>query len=302
MIAPAFYVTQVDLSGPYKAYSPNNKRSTVKVWLVVFCCCTTSTVSIKCMDDYGTTAFLQAFVRFASEVGFPKTVLCDEGSQLVKGCDETKITFTDVANKLNQDVNIDFKVCPVGGNNMYEKDERKIKEINKSISKTASNERLSLMQWETIGAKISNAINNLPLALGSTTSSFETLDLLTPNRLKLGRNNNRSPTGKMIIPSRPDKILIENERIFTTWFENWLQNHVPKLLNQPKWFKTEDIKKGDVVLFLKNESKLSSAYQFGIIESVEPTSTDGIIRKVSVKYRNSNEDAFRITRRAVDHW
>ena len=40
-IAPAFYITQVDLMGPLKAYSPHNKRSTIKIWYVVFCCATT---------------------------------------------------------------------------------------------------------------------------------------------------------------------------------------------------------------------------------------------------------------------
>ena len=299
MIAPAFYVTQVDLSGPYKAYSPHNRRSTIKVWLIVFCCCTTSTTSIKCMDNYGTTSFLQAFIRFASEVGFPKTLLCDEGSQLVKGCDDMKISFRDVANKLFKDVNVNFEVCPVGGHNMHGRVERRIKEVNASISKVVSNEKLTLMQWETVGAKISNSINDLPLALGSITSDFETMDLITPNRLKLGRNNERSPVGKMIITNKPDKIIMENTRIFEAWFENWLQNHVPKLMDQPKWFSTEDISKGDVVLFLKNESKLSNTYQFGIVENLEPTGSDGIVRKVDVKYKNSNENVFRVTRRAV---
>jgi len=30
-VAPAFYHTQLDLSGPYKAFSPLHKRNTVKV-------------------------------------------------------------------------------------------------------------------------------------------------------------------------------------------------------------------------------------------------------------------------------
>ena len=77
-IAPAFYVTQVDLAGPFKAFSPHNKRATIKIWLVVFCCCTTSATSIKVMDDYSTPAFVQAFIRFSSDAGFPKKMLCDE--------------------------------------------------------------------------------------------------------------------------------------------------------------------------------------------------------------------------------
>ena len=87
IIAPAFYVSQVDLAGPFSAHCHHHKRNTIKVWLVVFCCATTATTSVKVMEDYSTTSFVQAFTRFASDAGFPKTLLCDEGSQLVKGCD-----------------------------------------------------------------------------------------------------------------------------------------------------------------------------------------------------------------------
>ena len=51
-VAPAFYTSQVDLSGPYSAYSPLHKRTTVKIWLAIFCWFFTSAVSIKIMDDH----------------------------------------------------------------------------------------------------------------------------------------------------------------------------------------------------------------------------------------------------------
>ena len=34
-IAPAFYVSQTDLAGPFKAYSSHNKRNTIKIWFVI---------------------------------------------------------------------------------------------------------------------------------------------------------------------------------------------------------------------------------------------------------------------------
>ena len=37
-VAPAYYITQVDLAGPFKAYSGLNKRATLKIWLSVFYC------------------------------------------------------------------------------------------------------------------------------------------------------------------------------------------------------------------------------------------------------------------------
>ena len=64
-------------------------------------------------------------------------------------------------------------------------------------NKTMSNERLSILQWETLAAEVANSINYLPLALGSITSDFESMDLITPNYLRLGRNNDRSPIGSL---------------------------------------------------------------------------------------------------------
>ena len=72
---------------------------------------------------------------------------------------------------------------------------------------------------------------------------------------------------------------------------------------QPKWFRTEyDLKEGDVVLFSKQDSLLSKTYQYGMVVSVQQSS-DGVIRKVKVKYRNENEngdrDSFRSVRQLV---
>ena len=60
--APAFYATQVDLCGPFKAYSPNNKRTTIKIWFAVYSCISTLTTLIKVMEDYSTAAFIQSLV------------------------------------------------------------------------------------------------------------------------------------------------------------------------------------------------------------------------------------------------
>ena len=83
-IAPAFYITQTDIVGPFKAFSTRNKRAKIKIWMLVFCCTTTSTTSVEVMTDDCTAYFIQAFIRFSCEVGYPKMLLIDEGSQLKK--------------------------------------------------------------------------------------------------------------------------------------------------------------------------------------------------------------------------
>ena len=298
-IAPAFYSTQVDLCGPFNSYSKHNKRATVSIYLVVFCCCTTGAVSIKIMDDYSTDAFLLGFIRFSTIYGYPKFLLPDEGSQLVKGCKSMQLSYVDLQHKLNIEYGVQFETCPVGGHNMHGKAERKIRHIRESIRKKLHGNRLSLLQWETLGDQIANNINNLTIATVSVSADLENLDILTPNRLLLGRNNERSPSGPLMVTSDYSKILKANIDIFCIWFESWLISYVPKLMDHPKWFCSDrDIKVGDVVLFLKGDHKLSKQYQYGIVETVEK-GRDGKIRSVNVRYRNSSEKQNRETRRAV---
>ena len=69
MIAPAFYGTQLAICGPFKAYSMHHKRIRIKVCLRVYCCMSTSTTSVKVMDNYSTQPFIKLFIRFSCEFG-----------------------------------------------------------------------------------------------------------------------------------------------------------------------------------------------------------------------------------------
>ena len=67
MIAPAFYVTQVELRGPFQSFSYHNNRVTVRIWFAVFCS-TKTTTCIKVMEAYSLPVFLQSITRFSCEV------------------------------------------------------------------------------------------------------------------------------------------------------------------------------------------------------------------------------------------
>ena len=95
------------------------------------------------------------------------------------------------------------------------------------------------------------------------------------------------------------KIIRRNGEIINAWFEYRLTSYVPKLISKPKWFKSdEDLKVGDVVLFLKKEREYAGNYQYGIVKEVE-IGRDQKIRGVIVEYANHNESAKLVLRRAV---
>ena len=71
-ISPAFYITQVDLTEPFNFGSKRNKGAILRIWLIVVCLVTTTTMNIKVLDNYSTTEFTLAFIRFSYKVGYPK--------------------------------------------------------------------------------------------------------------------------------------------------------------------------------------------------------------------------------------
>ena len=101
------------------------------------------------MEDYSSTLFLLAFSRFSGETGYPKVLLVDGQCQLLKACENMLLDFDDIKHKLNESVKVHYEI-PVGAHNMHRRDERKISEIKKSMEKSYSYERLSMMLWETV--------------------------------------------------------------------------------------------------------------------------------------------------------
>ena len=297
-IAPAFYTCQVDLCGPFPAYSPANKRATLKVWFVVLCCSVTGAVDCRIMEDYSTDAFLLAFIRFSCRFGYPKSLNIDEGSQLLKGCKDMVISFIDLQHRLSVEYGIDFKTCPVGAHYVHGKVERKIQDIKKSFALIEKN-RLSIIQWESLGQQVANGINNMPIALGNKVECLESLDILTPNRLILGRNNSRCPAEPLEVRDDLRRIIESNREIYEVWFKEWLVSCVPTLVEKPKWFITErNICVGDIVLFLKSEQEFDLHYQYGIVIATYE-GKDGIVRVVEVEYQNASENVKRTTKRGV---
>ncbi len=69
-------------------------------------------------------------------------------------------------------------------------------------------------------------------------------------------------------------------------------------MKQQKWYQTDEINVGDIVLFTKTDSVLSKSYTYGIIKELE-YGKDGKPRKAMIRYRNSNESVYRETFRAI---
>ena len=106
----------------------------------------------------------------------------------------------------------------------------------------------------------------MTIGVGNKTECIENLDILTPNRLILGRNNGRSPTTPLVLKRDLKHVVETNAKMFSVWFKSWLVSYVPTLMKRPKWFDNDrDICRGDVVLFLKSEQEFDRQHQYGIV-------------------------------------
>ena len=293
-IAPAFTICQLDLFGPFDLKCQVHQRKTrnnesAEAWGVAIKCCATSAIGLYVMVGYDTDNFLLAFQRHIYRYGTPIQVRIDAGSQLVKGMRDMRIFLADVVKTINCEngANLSFKIAPPGAHNWNGMVERSIKEIRKVLNTVFKGKYFSVIQFETALGYIANELNNLPFCLRSRYNNLDGLDLLTPNRMLLGRNNGRSALGRIVLES-PGPMIQSMEEIEKAWWkvfqEARLADFFPK---SNKWNHTSlQPKVGQIVIFLRDTSNAlgSSIFRLGRIKTVYP-SKDGVVRKVEIEYR-----------------
>ena len=95
--------------------------------------------------------------------------------------------------------------------------------------------------------------------------------------------------GLVRLPKNKMEMLEKVDQVYKVWFRLWRYTYVPKLMFKPKWFKTDrDLLEGDLVYFVKRDGALENKWTIGMVESVD-RGRDGVIRKATIKYCNSNE-------------
>jgi len=61
----------------------------------------TSAVAIHMMQNYTTSAFLQAYTRFSARYRHPVKMFIDAGSQLIKACKKAEFGIEDVTREMS---------------------------------------------------------------------------------------------------------------------------------------------------------------------------------------------------------
>jgi hypothetical protein len=155
--------------------------------------------------------------------------------------------------------------------------ESKVKQVRAMLQKLSDTTHVSntWLGWETLFARISNELDNLPIARGGAKAATDLgWEIITPNRLKLGRNNFRQLEGEVVLSDAPQMMLARNRQIQKRWYEIFL-NKLHLLIPKPEPPKGRKLQPGDGVLFVATDagSKRMWEWRLGVIDKVVSRST-----------------------------
>ena len=137
--------------------------------------------------------------------------------------------------------------------------ERRIRALRESLERLgiSTDHPLTPLEWETAFMKVANLLNNVPIAKGNPSSKSDIgYDILTPNRLLLGRNNYRSLTSAGItVELGVQYMLDQNNKVVKAWFQLFMDRLHLFTIKPEKWLEnTRPVQLQDIVIFVLSDS------------------------------------------------
>jgi hypothetical protein len=249
-IAPPFYAVQMDIAMGFKARPMKDSRKSFVAHALVIVCLLTSATSIHVIDGLTTQSVVMALERHSSRYGVPGHIFVDSGTQLEK-LQDTTFTLRNIEGWESHGMRFSITVSTPKAHEQQGRVEAKIKNVRKTLQAFSDTCELvnTLLGWETIFARISDFLDNIPIARGSSRAPGDLgWEVITPNRLKIGRNNFRQLEGSIVLAGAPQTMLERNRELSDKWYELFVER-IHHLVPQALPNNARDIEIGDVVLF-----------------------------------------------------
>ena len=273
-IVPAFYHSMCDIVYGFKGKPYKNARKPeLKIYGLVIVCLLTSATSILALEGIETQDVVLALERHSSRHGVPAALYLDQGTQLT-ALDKLQVSIRDANSQLRESLGL--KILPSLAKNHMSRGrvERKIRSLRDMLKKVAIDTTVAMtpLQWDTIFAKMSSDIDDIPMARTDQKSNLDFgWELLTPNRFKLGRSNNRSIHRPLIISetTSPVQLLKRVHDIQRYWYQ-LLLDRLHHLIPKPdNWSKSDEVKLEDIVVFRFKDNTSSKLETWKIGKVVE---------------------------------
>jgi hypothetical protein len=185
--SPPFSRTMVDFFGPYQVRGEVQKRTSGKVYGVIYTDLVMRAVHIEPAFGYDTSSFLMTLIRFASLRGWPSVMYSDPGSQFVAASSELSEIWKNVdkAAIIRKSANNGMKWVFGSADSPWQQGavESMVKAAKKAINFAVHNQSLSCAEFFTLCAEVTNTLNERPI--GVIPGNDSDINVLTPNSLLL---------------------------------------------------------------------------------------------------------------------
>jgi hypothetical protein len=252
-----------------------NPKTSIKIYALVIVCLLTSATNILALESIETQQIVLALERHSSRHGVPSAIFVDCGTQLTS-LKSLEMNLRDANHQLRESVGLEIYPSTAKSHEERGRVERRVGVMREMLQKTAHKTNISMtpLEWETIFAKMASEIDDLPIARADgSTDEDHGWELLTPNRFKLGRSNNRAIEGPMMISpdTGPTQLLTRTQDIQTFWYQ-LLLDRLHHLIPKPsKWTHTDSVNLGDIVVFrlIDNSNAKLEKWAIGKVSEIQ---------------------------------
>ena len=286
---PPFTHVCLDYMGPRLVHDEVKKRTSLKVWVLVYTCRSTRAVCLLATSGYSTDHFLMRHAEFVYRYGDPASLVSDRGTQLVKagmvlGADShpTNWNWRRIV-EANKATNWTF--TEVGCQWRNGLSESMVKLTKKCLDKAVPEDaKITYGEFVTLLAGITYTINCRPIGVFDSHDLEEEIQPITPNILLIGRSDNDSKRPEydtnISLPKRSAYV----KNLLDKWWALWIRQVWPHLIPCKKW-RTErkNLKVGDVCL-LYFPGALSGRYKLVRVVETFPDAK-GLVRTCSIIYK-----------------
>lgn len=264
MIAPPFYNAMVDIAYGFPGLAYKNARKRVAIYALVMVCLLTGATSIMALEGIETQDVVHALERHSSKYGAPAEIFIDNGTQL-KALEHAEFSIRDADAQVYDAIGMRITVSAAKSHEERGRVERRIGLLRDMLERMVDpTTAQTALQWETLFAKVSSTIDDLPLAKGNTSNEAQLgCEILTANRIKMGRNSSRSLAAPGILldmPASLTKLLERNRQMYHTWYQLFIDQVHLLALKPNKWQTTSRLPViDDIVLFVQLDGSYSKA-------------------------------------------
>ncbi|XP_062390786.1 uncharacterized protein LOC134078694 [Sardina pilchardus] len=288
--ASPFEYTTLDLFGPFEVKDSVKRRTSKKVWGIVFCCMTSRAIHADLTDDQSSESFLQAYSRFVALRGHPRKLWSDRGTNFVGAkpamhelhkhlaCLQA-VSIEDVAAKNGTEWKWDFH--PADAPHRNGAAEAAVKLLKRALmSLGGATGSLTWGELQTLFYQAANLTNERPIDARAQEQE-DSVGYLTPNSLILGRASLGGDTSGLDLETHSWRRLRAIQIGVDQFWAKWRELAGPNLFIRHKWHRTErNVKAGDLV-WIADPNALRGQFRLGRILTVYPDSK-GIVRDADI--------------------